>query len=132
MKTKIIVIALLIAAAIILVSLNVFQSSQGPHGGTVKKAENYNIEMKNPGGSMYAYLLDRNLKPVNNKGISCKVKLFFPDKTAADQILSPFGTDGFIIELIPMYYVSCTVTFNVAGKNIEADFENEVLFVDKK
>lgn len=131
MKTKIILISLLILA-LILISLKVFQSSDGPHGGRVKQAEEYHIEMKNPGGSLHAFLLDRNQKPLSNKDITCRAKLFYPDNTSSEADMAPFGWDGFLIESIPRYYVSCRIVFNVSGKHISAEFENETLFVNKK
>ena len=132
MKTKIILIALLVIAALLLISLKIYQTSEGPHGGTVKRAEGYNIEMKNSHEGIFTFLLDKNLKPINNKGISFRLKLFYPDDINTDSELKPFGEDGFFSESIPKYYSSCEITFHVSGKNISAEFENETLFVKKK
>lgn len=132
MRTKIIIITLLIIAALILISLRLFQSSEGPHGGTVKPAGEYYIEMKNPGGGMYAFLLNKDLKPISNKGITCRARLLHTDRAVTDVKLSFFGSDGFFVELIPRYYVTSTVIFTLPDKELSAEFENEVLFVDKK
>lgn len=132
MKTKIILFSLLIILALILISLKIFQSSDGPHGGTVKQAGEYYIEMKNPGGSLYAFLLDQDRKPLSNTGMTCKAKLFYPDNTSSEAEMGYFAADGFFIESVPRYYTSCMILFNVSGKSVSAEFENETLFVDKK
>lgn len=132
MRTRFIVITLLVILALILISLKVFQSSDGPHGGITKRSGQYSIEMKNPGGSLYAFLLDGNQKPLNNKELACKAKLFYPDRTSSDVEMSRWGPDGFFIELIPRYYTSCMIIFNVSGKEVSAEFENETLFVEEK
>lgn len=132
MKAKIIILTLLIIAAFILISLRLFQSSDGPHDGKVKKANEYYIEMKNPDSNLYAFLLDKNLKPLSNKEITCKATLFYPDNTSSEAEMTRFGADGFFTESIVRYYFSCTITFNISGKTVSARFDNETLFVSKK
>jgi uncharacterized protein YxeA len=130
MKSKIIFLTLLLIALLFLIGFEFYQPSVGPHGGIVKLAENYNIEMKNPYGNFYAYLLDKKLKPVSNKGISCEVKFFFADNTNMDAVLKPQGDDSFFTETTARYQ-SCRVTFNVFGKIVSAKFENENPMVQK-
>jgi len=131
-KTKIIIVILIIIAAItLLISLKMFQSPYGPHGGVVKPAGNYQIEMKNPFGNLYAYLLDVESKPMRNKRISCKVRYYFPDNTTTEIDLKPFGDDGFMAETTTRFY-SCRITFNLQGKSVSAKFENENPIVQKE
>lgn len=122
----------MLLAAVTLTSLNVFQTSMGPHDGIVKKAENYNIEMKSSYGNFYAYLLDEKCKPLSNKKIFCEVRFFYPDKTSADIQLKPFGSDGFTIASTVIEFYSCKITFNVLGKSVVAKFENENQIVERK
>jgi hypothetical protein len=131
-KTKIIFIVLIIiAAGILLVSLGVFQTTTfGPHGGIVKPAGSYQIEMKNPYGNLYAYLLDVESKPIRNKRITCSVRYYFPDNTTTDVDLKPYGEDGFTTETTIKFYL-CKVTFNLQGKSVSAKFENENPIVQK-
>jgi ABC-type cobalt transport system substrate-binding protein len=131
MRTKIILIILLLILAAMLISLNYFQSSTGPHQGTVKKAGEYNIEVKNSYTNFYAYLLDKKSKPISNKGISCEVKFVFGDHTGISIPLIPYKDDGFTTEdVVPEFY-SCSVNFNVMGKLISAKFENENTIAQK-
>ena len=133
MKTKFILFALPVIIAIILISQNYSNQIVGPHGGRLKQAENYNIEMKNPYGEFYTYLLDKNLVPISNKskGISCEVNFFILDNMVSDFILEPKGEDAFFTK-ITMPYHSCRITFHVFGKKVSAKFESETLIVQKK
>ena len=131
-ENKIYFFTLLLIAALILISLQIFQSSYGPHGGAIKPTGNYNIEMKNSAGSIYSYLLEQNLKPISNRGITCEASLVFPDYSRTDIELKPFGEDGFSSDVITKYFASSTITFHVLGKNISSEFESETLFAKKK
>ena len=115
MQNKLTFFALLILAILTLIGFVYSQPTVGPNGGTVKKAENYNIEMKHSYGNLYAYLLDKKLKPINNKGISCEVKFFLADNTDMDVVLKPQGDYSFFAET-NIQYQSCKITFNVFGK----------------
>ncbi len=132
MKTKFIYSNLVVLSVIVFISLSLFQSLAGPHGGTVRKAANFNIEMKNSYGGFYTYLLDSKLKPVKNKDITCRVKVFFADKTSIHMQLIPCGIDGFTAESMPPLFSSCIIIFHVADSNISAEFDNDLLFVKQK
>ncbi len=107
-------------------------TSEGPHGGVIKKSEGYYIEMKNnPDTSFFAYLLSKKLKTVSNKGISGEVKLFFPDSTALNVELKPIAGDAFTAKVVPGFY-SCKITFNVFGKSVSAPFDKENQIVQKQ
>lgn len=117
--------------AIVLLSLD-SPPTQGPHGGTVKKAGDFYIEMKNnPDTSFFAYLLNKKLKTVSNKGISAEVKLFFPDSTALDVPLKPVAGNAFTAKIIPGFS-TCKITFLVFGKEVSALFDKETQIVQKK
>lgn len=132
MKARIILLGLLLSGIVVLFSINEPQPAIGPHGGELKQAENFKIELKSSFPNFYTYLLDQKLKPVKNKGITCEIKFFFPDDTSADLILKPFQDDGFILELGKTVYNSCIVTFNVFGKSVSAKFEKENSIVSEK
>ncbi|MBI2269124.1 MAG: hypothetical protein HYU69_02070 [Bacteroidetes bacterium] len=121
-------IALFLVIAIF-ISMNAFDS-QGPHGGRIEKAENYYIELKNPGKDLYIYLLDGKLKTVNSKGISGEVRLFFRDSTTLNIQLKPTADSAFVAEAISDFY-ACDISFNVFGKTVSAKFDNPVQVVDK-
>ncbi|HWY12635.1 MAG TPA: hypothetical protein VN026_14980 [Bacteroidia bacterium] len=107
------------------------QQTQGPHGGTLKKAEGYFIEMKNFEKVLSVYLLNEKLRSVDTKAITGEVKLFFPDST--DLILQlKHSYDNMFTCKLPGDYFSCKITFNVGGKPVMATFENSGQIVLKK
>lgn len=132
MRTKFILFALLIIVVIIFITKSLSQQTVGPHGGKIKQAGNHFIELKNPGSEFYTFLLDKQMKPLSNRDISCEVIFQFPDNIHTKANLLPFGEDGFIAEPIPKYFNSCKITFHANEKDISAEFENENLFVNKK
>jgi len=122
---------ILLFAMVIFIGSEFFQPTLGPHGGTMKQVENYNIEMKNTYGNFYTYLLDNKQNPIGNKGISCGVKFFYADNTNVEVLLKPLGEDCFFTETTTPFQ-TCRITFNVFGKKVSARFENEVPMVKKK
>lgn len=132
MNTKLILVGLLLSGIILLYSLNIDQSPTGPHGGELKQAESFNIEMLSSFPNLYVYLFDQKLQPINNKEVTCEIKFFFPDHTSKDLNLKPFEEDGFVIETSKIVYNACKVTFNVSGRPVSAMFEREHSIVKKK
>lgn len=132
MRTKYIFISLLIILVAIFITKSLSQSTSAPHGGKVKQAGNYNIEMKHADAELYAFLLDNKLNPINNKDVTCDARLYFPDSSTVDVIMIPFGKDGFKAEPASEYFNSCKITFHLSGNNVSAEFENETLLVNKK
>jgi hypothetical protein len=133
MKTKHIFSTLFVGIAIVFVSFNSYQSAIiGPHDGIVKEAGDYNIEIKNSEPTLYAYLLDKKLKPIANKGILCEARFLFSDSTNVNIHLKPYGNEGFSMESSALKYNSYRIYFNVNGKMVSAQFENESLIVEKK
>ncbi len=133
MKTKIIVFAvLLLVITTAFISIDKFQVTTGPHGGRLQQAENFNIETNTSNSEFYAYLLNKQYKPVSNKGVTCKIRFLFPDSTNIDVTLMPYKEDGFRIESSVAGYHSYWVIFHAFGKNISAKFENQIAIVQEK
>ncbi|MES2285501.1 MAG: hypothetical protein V4547_07420 [Bacteroidota bacterium] len=132
MNAKLILFGLLLSGIVILYSLNICQAITGPHGGELKPAENFNIELKEAFPNLHCYLLDQKLLPVSNKGVLCEVRFFLPNETSVDLNLKPFEDDGFILESNTIVYNSCRVTFNMSGKSVSAKFSKENLIVNDK
>lgn len=132
--TKQVLWAIIFLALISFISigwLNFQQENPGPHNGTVKPAGNYNIEMNSPFGHLYTWLLDGDYAPIVNNGISCEVRLYFPDNTTTDIKLTPFGEDGFTAKTATDFQ-SCRITYDVMGKKISAKFDNDYVIVQQK
>ena len=126
MKTKIFVFAgLLSVITVAFISMNTFQVTTGPHGGRLQQVDDFYIEMKISSPEFYAYLLNKQYKPISNNGVSCEIRLFFPDSTDLEVTLKPFKEDGFRMESSVSGYQSYRVMFKAFGKTISAKFENE-------
>jgi hypothetical protein len=127
MNTKLILFGLILSGIVVLYSVNRYQGTTGPHGGELKPAENFNIELKEAFPNLHCYLLDQKLEPVSNLGVLCEIRFFMPDETTVDLNLKPFLNDGFILESNTIVYNSCRVTFNISGKSVSAKFNKEHL-----
>ena len=133
MKTKYLLTVLIFITGGVLAALVSPQLRTGPHGGTVKQAESYRIEMKSIYPDFYAYLLNKNLDPISNKNASCEARFFLSDNTTVDIPLQRFGEDAFKAKLTAMDYNSCRITFHLEKNSISAKFENESAIAgDKK
>lgn len=133
MKVKVFIV--LLFAFLALVNITASEKTQipeGPHGGAVKAAGSYYIEMKNPYEQIFAFLLDRNFKSINNKFISCSVRFYYNDSTSTDMQLEPYEEDGFVSPSTIPNFTNCKVRFFVQGKMVEAKFDNTALFVKIK
>jgi hypothetical protein len=105
----------------------------GPHGGAMKKADNYDyfIEVKVVEKSMFVYLMDTNLDDQSNKGISGEAKFFLAaDSTNVNVPLQAHEDKAFIIEAVPNYS-TCKIVFHVENKEVSAKFENQTYSVKK-
>ena len=132
MKTTSKFIGIILLTALILVAFNLTDNPVGPHGGTVKTAGIYNIEMKNSYPNLYAFLLDSRLRPISNKGITCEGKFNFADSSSSIIPFKPFWEDGFSMKLGSLRFNTCRINFNISGKIVSAQFENENLIANKK
>jgi len=101
-------------------------SHSSPHGGVVKTAGNYHIEMVKGEGSVSFYLLDDEENAIPNKDIKGTVILQFDDQTTATEKLVAQGDDHFIVSLKDADLTfTCIVSFKVNGKTINAKFQKE-------
>ncbi|MGZ4118476.1 MAG: hypothetical protein ACXVPY_13385, partial [Bacteroidia bacterium] len=89
----------------------------------------YYIEMKTTSTNLYAFLLNKQKKPMENRKISCETRFTLADGTDMKIPLKPFGKDGFTAESMNIKYSSCVIIFNVLGSSVSAKFENENLIV---
>jgi hypothetical protein len=108
----------------------VLSRPRGPHGGVVKKADNYFIEIKTFEKDFTAYLLTQKLRSVDTKEVAGEVKFYFPDSTDVNIPLKP-KDDGFVC-IAPGGFSSCKVSFTSVGKTVTARFEKQTQLVYKK
>ena len=134
MRTKILTLISIILLAVIMVSLKLYKSDEGPHGGVIKQTNdnNYLIETKNIYSDFYVFLLDKKTKPISNIGILCDVRFTFYDGTILTIPLKPMGKDGFNSGKQTLDYLRGIVYCNVNGKIITSTFDNNNLIVKSK
>ncbi len=125
-------ISVLMSLLLVISSLKILKIQEGPHGGSVKMAGNYHIEMKSTGNIFHAYLLDKKMEPMKNEFTSCSVRFFYQDSTMMELELQRYGEDGFSSAKSVPYFETCKITFSVFGKNISAGFANTPYFVKGK
>ena len=131
MKTKIFSFGLLLT---IMITFSAWKTLTpvGPHGGVVKQAGDYKIELLKSFDSFTMYLLDRNAKTFKNKGITGNVIFMLPDNTNSEVPVKLSGDESFMCGIPSAAYVSMQITFHVQEKSFTAKFENETILVEKK
>ena len=70
-----------------------------PHGGTVKTAGDFHIEVTVKDGMLMAYLLDANEKAMKNTGVKGTALIQTADGQTSTNPLIPSGTEGFMYTL---------------------------------
>jgi hypothetical protein len=131
-RSKLILTLFFLCIASLIISLAFIQYDLGPHGGTVKNAGVYNIELKNSYPVFYVFLLDRNHMPIKNYGITCDAKFIYQDTTSYNKALMPYSDDGFYSEYTSSGFNFCKINFNIRGRIVSAIFENDISIVKKK
>ena len=120
------VVPFLFLLCILLFSFRLKVSSDGPHGGTIKSAGNYYIEIKNYKSRLYAFLLDKNVCSMNNLGVSCNAKFLLKDSSSVSFHLKPFWEDAFFARTGTLNFYTVKITFHVSsGETVSAEFRNE-------
>lgn len=105
---------------------HVGELGRGPHGGTVQEADPNHAEILLKDGMLQFFLLDGDVKPLSNKGITGTVLLQFADGTSKTVTLSPMGTEGFMADdAKASAYFNAIATFKVNGKSVSAKFKNK-------
>lgn len=133
MNPKLIFFILLILATGILISMKtIFTDKEGPHGGRIKDAANYNIEAKAVYSNFYAYLLTKENIPTSNKNLACEIRFFILDGSSIDIPMKKYGADGFTMEYFSLDFNSYRITFTESGKTYNAKFETENVLVQNK
>jgi hypothetical protein len=95
-----------------------------PHGGTVKSAGDFHIEVNMKDGMVMAYLLDAKEKAMPNSGVTATAVIQMADGQTSTVTLIPNGKEGFMYTLDKAKkYNKAIVTFTTAGKTASASFD---------
>ena len=98
---------------------------QAPHGGTVKSAGDYHIELVEEAGKFRVYLLDIREKAIPLKGVVGLAIFRNGDVTTGTQRLTPIGDSHFEIPLKGQPYSAIIINFKINGKSIIAKFDKD-------
>lgn len=129
MKTFLI---LMILPCLIVAPLTDLIQTPGPHGGKIKKADQYHIELKSDDNFIYTYLLDSRKRTMSSKNVTCSARFFLPDSTDLVIALKPFGDNGFTGEHITGYRV-CKITYVIdVETKVSAMFDSPKLVAEKQ
>jgi hypothetical protein len=102
---------------------------QGPHGGIVRKADDFFIEIKNEESLFSAWLLTKKLKTVKSTELVAETNFFFPDGTDLLVTMQNEKKDNGFTCQVPPGFIACQVKFNFEGKIITARFDNPLKIV---
>ena len=95
-----------------------------PHGGTVKSAGDFHIEVVVKDGMVMAYLLDGKEKAMVNTGVTAAAVIQMADGQTSTISLIPSSTDGFMYTLDKSKkYNKAIVTITTGGKTASASFD---------
>ncbi len=98
-------------------------SSKAPHGGTLKIADTYFIELVLNDSKVVYYIYDLNIKPISNKGIKGKAIFQFQNKSTVTISLITQGLNGFSTGNRNLSnYTMCQAIFIKAGKVSKVEF----------
>ena len=95
-----------------------------PHGGTVKSAGDFHIELGMKDGMVMAYLLDAKEKTLKNENVKAAAVIQTADGKTLSITLIPSGNEGFMYTLDKAKkYNKAIVTFTTGGKTASASFD---------
>jgi hypothetical protein len=100
-------------------------SHQAHHGGTVKSAGDYHIELVEEEGRFRVYLLDNREKAISLKGITGLAIFRNSDVTTGTQRLNPTGDTHFELPLKGQPFSAIIINFKVNGQSVIAKFETK-------
>jgi hypothetical protein len=98
---------------------------KGPHGGVMKDAGNYHIELLVRDGKMTVYLLDEKANAISTSGITGTAILQFADQTSATVQLTSTKEAFEVKNEKSSQYTVAIISFKINGKSISAKFNNK-------
>jgi hypothetical protein len=124
MKTIIKIITLLTFCAQI---VSAQQNGFGPHGGRLKTAGTYKIELFGCNDHIEVYLFDRDTNAISNNNVSGSVEFFYSGQATLNCPLVHYGMDGFTAKIPANTFLYSKPTFNMNNVIVTEKFENECL-----
>ena len=104
------------------------QKGFGPHGGRLKNAGNYKIELFGCDDHLEIYLFDRDTNAINNNGITGTVEFYFSGSATLVSTLIHYGVDGFTAKIPAMTFIYSKPILNINRTFIVTEkFDNECI-----
>lgn len=100
--------------------------AQSLHGGQVKPAGDYYIEVVNCSGYLEVYVYAPGMYPLRNSSFYGQVDLFYPDSSCVTEKLFPYSNDRFTAEPKRESFTSCDVIIHAKGLPLRATFTDFV------
>jgi len=108
--------------------LNAQQKSFGPHGGRLKTAGTYQIELFGCNDYIEIYLFDGDANAINNGNINGTVAFYYNQQSTLICMLVRYGMDGFTAKIPINTFLYCKPSLDIGGRFIITErFENECL-----
>jgi hypothetical protein len=100
-------------------------SHKSHHGGTVKSAGDYHIELVEESGKLQVYLLDNRERAIHLKGVTGLAIFRNGDVTTGTQRLTPIGDTYFEIPLKGQPFSAIIINFKINGQSVIAKFDKD-------
>lgn len=100
-------------------------SHKAHHGGTVKTAGDYHIELVEEAGKFRVYLLDNRERAISLKGVTGLAIFRNGDVTTGTQRLTPMGETHFEIPLKGQAFSAIIINFKINGQSVIAKFDKD-------
>ena len=104
------------------------QSNLGPHGGRIKTAGKYKVELLGCDNYLEVYLYDADTNAVNNKEVTGSIEFYYNSEASLNSTLVRYGMDGFTARIPNNTFFYSKVTFDINGLLLVTEkFDNECL-----
>lgn len=100
-------------------------SHKAHHGGTVKSAGDYHIELVQKGDKYIIYLLDTREKTIDITPVTGLAILRDGDVTTGSHRLKPTGNSHFEIPLNSQAHTAIIITFKINNQSLVAKFDKD-------
>jgi hypothetical protein len=105
----------------------------GPHGGRLKTAGKYKIELFGCDDHIEVYLYDVDTNAISNGDITGIATFYYDNAETATTMFIRYGMDGFTAKIPSNSFIYCKPALDIDKKLVvSAKFENECLLSTQK
>ena len=104
------------------------QKDIGVHGGRLKTAGNYKIELFGCENYIEVYVFDIDNEAINNANIKGNVEFFYQNQATLNYPLVKYGVDGFTAKIPATTFYQCRLSLDMNSEFIVTEkFDNECI-----